>query len=123
LTVYDERNVPVVYRGEGQPLGLSQPLEFDPDESLQGESVVIHCKALAVAPDEEGRYASGIGASNLDEALKDVISGFDLGHLDPRGESSDAQHTPDWVASTHDGLATALADYYSCEKRNIAEVF
>jgi hypothetical protein len=122
MTVYDERGVPVVYRGEGQSIGLSQPLEFDPSESLNGESVLIHCKALSVAPDEEGRYACGIGASNLDEALKDVIGGFDQQHLHPAGESSDALHTPDWVASTHDGLATALADYYSCEKRDIAEV-
>jgi hypothetical protein len=60
LTVYDENGVPVVYRGEGQRLGLSQPLEqFDPDESLLGESVVIHCKALAAAPDEQGRVSLG----------------------------------------------------------------
>jgi hypothetical protein len=98
------------------------PLEFDPDELVARRVGRDPLQGTGVAPDEKG-YASGIGASNLDEALKVVISGFDLGHLDPRGESSDAQHTPDWVASTHDGLATALADYYSCEKRNIAEVF
>jgi hypothetical protein len=122
LTVYDENGVPVVYRGDGQRIGLSQPLEFDPDESLSHESVVIHCKALAAAADERGRVSLGIGAENLDEALKSCIGAFDWYHLHPSGESSDAQHTPDWVASTHDGLATALADYYSCEKRDIAEV-
>jgi hypothetical protein len=122
LTVYDERNVPVVYRGEGQSIGLSQPLEHDPGESLLGESVLIHCKALAVAPDEQGHVSLSIGAENLDEALKSCIGAVDLGHLHPAGRSSDAEYTSDWVASTHDGLGKALADYYSCEQRDIAEV-
>jgi hypothetical protein len=83
---------------------------------------VIHCKALAVAPDEQGSVSVNIGAENLDEALKSCIGAFDLGHLHPAGLSSDAQYAPDWVASTNDALATALADYYSCEQRDIAEV-
>jgi hypothetical protein len=122
MTVYDNNGVPVVYLGPDKRIGLSQPLEHDPTESLVGESVVIHCKALAVAPDEQGRVSVGIGGENLDEALKSCIGAFDWYHLHPVGSSSDDQHTPDWVASTHDGLATALADYYSCEKRDIAEV-
>jgi hypothetical protein len=122
MSVYNENGVPVVYRGPDQRIGLSDPLEHDPDELLLGESVVIHCKSLSVAPEEEGIATFGIGAENLDEALKSCIGAFDLSHLHPRDESSDAQHTPDWVASTHAGLAAALADYYSCEARGIAEV-
>jgi hypothetical protein len=63
-----------------------------------------------------------IGAENLDEALKSCIGAFDVHHLHPAGVSSDAEHTPDWVASTHEGLAAALADYYSCQAHPIAEV-
>lgn len=122
MTVYNENGVPVVYLGEGQRIGLSQPLEHDPDESLLGESVVIHCKALTTAPQEQGRVSISIGGENLDEALKSCIGAFDWYHLYPSGSSSDALHTPDWVASTNDALASALADYYSCEKRDIAEV-
>jgi hypothetical protein len=46
VSVYDENGVPVVYRGPDQRIGLSEPLEHDPDELLLGESVVIHCKRL-----------------------------------------------------------------------------
>jgi hypothetical protein len=122
VSVYDENGVPVVYRGPDQRIGLSAPLDHDPDEILLGESVVIHCKALP-GTGEEGAVTFSIGAENLDEALKSCIGAFDVHHLDPPGESSDAEHTPDWVASTHDGLAKALADYYSCQVRDIAEVF
>jgi hypothetical protein len=104
VSVYDENGVPIVYRGPDQRIGLSEPLVHD-DELLLGESVVIHCKSLAVAPGEEGHVSYGIGAENLDEALKSVIGAFDIQHLHPPGESSDAEHTPDWVASTHAGLA------------------
>jgi hypothetical protein len=122
VSVYDENGVPVVYRGPDQRIGLSAPLDHDPDEILIGESVVIHCKRVR-GTDEEAPVTFAIGAENLDEALKSVIGAFDVDHLDPPGESSDAEHTPDWVASTHDGLAQALADYYSCQVRDIAEVF
>jgi hypothetical protein len=94
VSVYDENGVPVVYRGPDQRIGLSAPLDHDPDEILIGESVVIHCKRLRDTA-EEAPVTFSIGAEN----------------------------TPDWVASTHDGLAQALADYYSCQVRDIAEVF
>jgi hypothetical protein len=121
VSVYDENGVPVVYRGPDQRIGLAEPLEHDPDELLLGESVVIHCKALPGTGDE-GIVTFSIGAENLDEALKSCIGAFDVHHLDPPGVSSDADHTPDWVASTHQGLAALLADYYSCQARDIAEV-
>jgi hypothetical protein len=82
---------------------------------------VIHCKRLRGTGDD-GIVTFSIGAENLDEALKSCIGAFDVQHLDPPGVSSDAEHTPDWVASTHKGLADALADYYSCKVRGIAEV-
>jgi hypothetical protein len=122
VSVYDENGVPVTYRGADQRIGLSEPLEHDPEELLLGESVVIHCKQLR-GTRHEGQVAFSIGAENLDEALKSCIGAFDVHHLDPPGVSSDADHTPDWVASTHEALAEALADYYSCQARDIAEVF
>jgi hypothetical protein len=122
VSIYNENGVPVVYRGPDQAIGLSKPLKHEEDESLLGEAVVIHCKHLA-GSGEEGQVTFSIGAENLDEALKSCIGAFDVHHLDPTGQSSDAQHTPDWVASTHAGLAKALADYYSCDNRKIAEVF
>jgi hypothetical protein len=122
VSVYSENGVPVVYRGADQKIGLSKPLKQDPDELLLGESVVVHCKRLN-GTSEEGSVTFSIGAENLDEALKSVIGALDITHLDPAGQSSDAEYPPDWVASTHAGLATALADYYSCDNINIAEVF
>jgi hypothetical protein len=121
VSVYDENGVPVVYRGPDQRIGLAKPLKHDPDDLLLGESVVIHCKQLA-GTEEEGSVTFSIGAENLDEALKSCIGAFDVHHLNPPGVSSDADHTPDWVASTHKALAGALADYYSCQARDIAEV-
>jgi hypothetical protein len=120
VSVYDENGVPIIYRGPDQRIGLSEPLEHD-DELLLGESVVIHCKSLR-GTGETGTVTFSIGAENLDEAVKSCIGAFDVHHLDPPGVSSDSEHTPDWVASTHDGLASALADYYSCQTRGIAEV-
>lgn len=121
MSVYDENGVPVVYRGPDQRIGLSKPLKHDADELLLGESVVIHCKRLR-GTGEDGLVTFSIGAENLDEALKSCIGAFDVHHLDPPGTSSDAEYTPDWVSSTHGGLADALADYYSCQARDIAEV-
>lgn len=121
MSIYDENGVPVVYRGPDQAIGLSKPLKHDPDESLLGEAAVIHCKQMA-GSGEEGQVTFSIGAENLDEALKSCIGAFDVHHLDPPGESSDAKHTPDWVASTNRDLAKALADYYSCQTRNLDEV-
>jgi hypothetical protein len=121
VSVYDENGVPVVYRGPNERIGLSEPLEHDPDELLLGESVVIHCKRLR-GTGETGIVTFSIGAENLDEALKSCIGAFDVHHLDPPGVSSDAEHTPDWVASTHHRLGDALADYYSCHVLDIAEV-
>ena len=123
MSVYDENGVPVVYRGADQKIGLSKPLKHDDDELLLGESVVIHCKHLNGTDGEEGSVTFSIGAENLDEALKSVIGAFDMSHLHPAGQSSDAEHTPDWVASTHPALAKALADYYSCSNLDISEVF
>jgi hypothetical protein len=121
VSVYTENGVPVVYRGPNERIGLSEPLDHDPDEILLGETAVIHCKRLN-GSEEEGAVTFSIGAENLDEALKSCIGAFDVHHLHPAGESSDAEHTPDWVASTHGDLAGALADYYSCQARPIAEV-
>jgi hypothetical protein len=122
VSIYDENGVPVVYRGADQKIGLSKPLKHDAHELLLGESVVVHCKRLN-GTNEEGSVTFSIGAENLDEALKSVIGAFDVHHLDPAGQSSDAEYTPEWVASTHQGLAKALADYYSCDNLDIAEVF
>lgn len=122
MSVYDENGVPVVYRGPNQKIGLSKQLKHDPDELLLGESVVIHCKRLR-GTNENGSVTFSIGAENLDEALKSVIGAFDVHHLEPAGQSSDAEHPPDWVASTHKELGKALADYYSCDLLDIAEVF
>lgn len=140
MTIYDENGVPTLYRGPDQKVGLSEDGRDTVDKAkdralraagkadadtgkhlLLGESVVIHCKQLA-GTSETGAVTFSIGAENLDEALKSCIGAFDVHHLDPPGVSSDADHTPDWVASTHKGLAGALADYYSCQARDIAEV-
>lgn len=121
MSIYDENGVPVVYRGPDQAIGLSKPLKHDPKALLLGDAAIIHCKHLA-GSGEEGQVSFSIGAENLDEALKSVIGAFDMHHLDPAGQSSDAHHAPDWVASTNSDLAKALADYYSCQTRDIAEV-
>jgi hypothetical protein len=63
-----------------------------------------------------------VGAETLDEALKTIIKSVDLAHIHPRDESSDHLHTPTWVASTHAQLGELLADYYSCELRDLSEV-
>jgi hypothetical protein len=121
VSVYTENGVPVVYRGPNERIGLSEPLDHDPDEILLGEVVVIHCKRLA-GSEEEGAVTFSIGAENLDEALKSCIGAFDVHHLHPAGESSDAEHTPTGSPRRTRALAGALADYYSCQARPIAEV-
>lgn len=88
---------------------------------LLGESVVVHNKAPAGGGEPSYTHFV-IGASTLDEALKEVIGGFDSGHLGAADESIDHVHGPDWVASTHKEFARLLADYYSCEVRDLAEV-
>lgn len=94
---------------------------------FMGHSVVIHNKA-PLGPDgqplEGGveQTHTGIGASDLDEAMKETIGGFDLSHVGLVGQSSDGEFTPDWVASTHPLLGKLLADYYDCELRDLAEV-
>lgn len=127
MTVYDANNVPVLYLGEGRDVGMSetahtalQKAHAKSDESLLGEVVLIHNKA-PVNGGDPGFTSIGIGASNLDEAVKDAIGSFDA-HVGDPDQSSDHLHRPDWVASTHKDLAKALADYYSCEVRPIAEV-
>lgn len=174
MTIYDENSVPILFRGEGQRLGLSQAghdevvaaheaaqeafvraaeaqAELTPDEladpdvpdpvaeahaehSLIAESVLIHnpapVTAIVTGPDGETivgadapRYTPhSVGASDLDEALKEVIGAHDLEHVGPAGVPSDHLYPPDWVASTHEGLARLLADYYGCEVRELSEV-
>lgn len=142
MTIYDENAVPILYRGPDQKIGMSEDgataaekaqssaqraIEADGPDAyskhlLLGESVVIHCKKLR-GSQQEGNVALSIGASTLDEALKECIAAFDLGHLHPADESSDQHYPPDWVASTHKELGKHLADYYSCDLLPIAEVF
>lgn len=157
MTTYDENNVPILEREPSSKLGLSadalktvrrahaaaqKALEEAPaaapdDEKaaaaanaardkhlLLGEAVIVH----NADPDDATKWAAfTIGASTLDEAVKDVIGAFDSSHLGPADQSVDHLHTPDWVASTHPALAKLLADYYSssghsCAVRELAEV-
>lgn len=159
MTVYSENNVPILYRGPGERIGLSeevnkivtraheaaqQALEQaahavavagDPDSDayaeardaqaaviaehlLIGEAVVIHNKD----EDQADFTVTSIGASDLQEALTEAIGGFDRGHIGDAESSADHIFTPDWVASTHKGLASALADYYSCQVIDLTEV-
>jgi hypothetical protein len=150
MTIYDERNVPVLYRGPGQRIGLSaeqhesltethvqaqRALESvaaddsaeqeaaNADHLLTGHVVVMHVPALANTDGATaGRMTAVVGASDYDEALKEVIAAFDLAHLHPRNESSDHLYPPEWVASTDSRLAEVLADYYSCEQREIGDI-
>lgn len=84
---------------------------------LVGEAVWTHC------PDHqhEGVLAPGsdwvrhvIGGSTLDEALKDVIGGYDQMHA----QGGDHVNPPDWVASTDGELASLLAEHYTRASRN-----
>lgn len=131
MTIYNENSgVPVLYRGDGEKIGLSdegrKTLEAASDEMLLGHSVVIELPNTAGSdfPDGAGpgKVSVVIGAENLDEALKSVISSVDHAHIHPRGESSDHNFTPTVVASTHGDLGRLLADYYSCEHRDLSEV-
>jgi hypothetical protein len=150
MTIYDERAVPVLYRGPNQRIGLSaerhealmdvhdtaqRALAAAPAEdseaqvaannehNLTGHMVVMHVPALANANGTEaGKMIAVIGASDLDEAVKESIATFDLAHLHPRDESSDHIYPPEWVASTDERLAATLADYYSCAQREIGDV-
>ncbi|MFL5845276.1 MAG: hypothetical protein ACJ762_11320 [Solirubrobacteraceae bacterium] len=136
MTIYSENGVPILFQLPGQMLGLSekawkaveaahaaaQEVAGDPEalaeHLLIGEAVVIHNKDAS-----KGDFTvTSIGASDLREALQEAIGGFDLAHIGERDVSSDAQLTPDWVASTHEELARLLADYYSCEVRDLSEV-
>jgi hypothetical protein len=138
VTVYDERGVPILFRGAGVPIGLSEPqykvaekhraaalgsIESD-DEDEQPELLIGHVVAIDNRdPNREAPFTPiVIGGSDFDQALKECIGGFDVSHIGDPGVSSDAEHTPQWVASTHEGLATALADYYSCKVIPITEV-
>jgi hypothetical protein len=93
---------------------------------LLGHTVVIQIPNGAGNdfPDGAGetRINASVGAETLDEALKSIIKSVDLAHTHPRDESSDHLHTPTWVASTHAQLGELLADYYSCELRDLSEV-
>lgn len=142
MTIYDENAVPILFRGPDQKIGISEEgraavekaqasaqraIESDGVDAydkhlLLGEAVVIHCKKLR-GSEQEGKVTLSIGASTLDEALKECIAAFDLGHLHPADESSDQHFPPDWVASTHKDLGSHLADYFSCDLLPIAEVF
>jgi hypothetical protein len=85
---------------------------------LIGEAIVID------NPDPQRADYTGhsIGASDLKEALQDAIGGYDRSHIGEDGVSSDQEFTPQWVASTHEDLAKALADYYSCKVIPLSEV-
>jgi hypothetical protein len=147
MTIYDENGgVPVLFRGENQPIGLSHESHLavvDAHETAQaaienqgtaaydqhyltGHSVVVQIPNGAGNdfPDGAGeaRVNISVGAETLDEALKSIIASVDLAHIHPRNESSDHLHTPTWVASTHAQLGELLADYYSCELRDLSEV-
>ena len=132
MTIYDENNVPVL-TGSGGRLGLSPEklkrveskkqaaLKAEPDDlrklELTGESVVIH----NADPSGPPFTSVVIGGSDFHQALTEAIGAHDA-HLGDPDSSQDHVYPPDWVASTHKELAEALADYYSCEVRDIAEV-
>lgn len=91
------------------------------DHFLVGAGVVVHCPEHKFdGVPEAGRdwVAFSIGGSTLDEALKDVIGGYDQGHA----HGGDHTSKPEWVASTHEDLARLLAEHYECEVRDIYEV-
>jgi hypothetical protein len=94
-------------------------IEVEHKYLLIGHSVLIHNKDPRVGPEWT---PVGIGASDLDEAIKEAIGAFDLGHIGEVGVSSDVEFKPDWVASSHPLLGKLLADYYDCEQRELAEV-
>lgn len=89
---------------------------------LAGHSVVIHNKAPRGGTDQESKTLVGIGASDVDEAIKEAISAFDLAHLGTPDQTSDTEYPPDWVASSHPLLGKLLGDYYNCDVRNLSEV-
>lgn len=146
MTMYDEKAVPVLYRGPGQKIGLSEEAHDTVEKAkasaqraiddkgveaydkhyLTGHSVIVDYPngAGSQFPDGAGggRFVANVGAETLDEALKSVISAVDLSHIHPRDESSDHLYPPNWVASTHKQLGELLADYYSCDLRDMSEV-
>lgn len=111
----------------------SSEAQAQADASLEllhlGDSVVIHNKAPVNveegAPNAPDKTFVSIGASTLDEALKECIATFDSGHV----REGDRTNTPDWVASTNDDLARLLAEHYNggkadgpCQPRTLSEV-
>lgn len=138
MTIYSENAVPVLFRGPNQRIGLSEEgfaaisraHEAYLKAADNGDDLSKHLlTAEAVVLDNPDTDDNGvdytvvsIGGSDLQEALTEVIGAFDLSHIGNPGESSDHIHTPTWVASTHKELAKHLADYYSCEVREISEV-
>lgn len=160
MTIYDERNVPILFRGPGERIGFSaemyeivQKAHEAAQQALEEASKAVH--AASRYPDSEA-YAearehqaavieehlligdavvidnpdtdkapytlTSIGASDLKEAVQDSIGGFDLGHIGEDGVTQDHIFTPEYVASTNRLLAEALADYYSCQIRELNEV-
>lgn len=129
MTVYNENNVPILFLGEGRKLGLSDAgskavekakkaaLDSDSPKLLLGESVLIH----NADPDGPAFTSLSVGASDLHQAVTECIGAHDA-HLGAPDQSQDHLFPPEWVASTHKELAQHLADYYSCEVRDIAEV-
>lgn len=134
MTAYDPNGVPILFLGEGRKIGISEAgskalakahgsalkaAESDGDgpKLLIGESVIVH----NADPDGPPWTSIVIGASTLDEAVKEVIGAHDT-HLGDPEQSQDHIHPPEWVASTHAELAKHLADYYSCDVRKLTEL-
>jgi hypothetical protein len=138
VAIYNESGVPVLnlsddsqsfLDGEHQKAlqvweAATEDAELIPELRL-GERVFVHNKAPLNAPDGVSDISMFIiGAATLDEAVKDVVGGFDGGHV----KVGDHVNTPDWVASTDGDLARLLAEHYSrasgndCQVRDVSEV-
>jgi hypothetical protein len=138
VAIYNESGVPVLnlsddsrsfLKGEHEKaIDAWQAATADADliEELRlGERVFVHNKAPLNAPDGVSDITMFIiGAATLDEAIKDVVGGFDTGHV----KVGDHVNTPDWVSSTDGDLARLLAEHYTrasgndCQSRDVSEV-
>jgi hypothetical protein len=121
MAIYDENGVPILrlsaksqaYLDDLHQSYIDADADGTPDHFLTAESVVVHNPAPVgnVAGDTSAPDYTffSIGASDMDEALKDVIGAFDTHHV----RENDRVNTPQWVASTNEDVARLLAEHYN----------
>lgn len=138
MTIYNEQLVPILFRGDNEVIGLSSDANDtvvqaheayiaaaesgDPEalaeHLLIADSVIVHNADPSIEADWT---PFSVGASDIQEAMTEVISAYDVHHTS--GDTgADHLFKPEWVASTNPELARLLADYYSAEVREISEV-